>query len=208
MLKLFQMAGIIAWPLGLFSILALGIIIERLVTLGLLQKNEDSAFDRLRSELERGDGYMPDPAHSGGAPVEQVMATLGAMRGVSEEALMQTAEIAMSQQRLRFRRYLGTLATIGSTAPFVGLFGTVLGVMAAFQSMSQKGLSGEMMASGISEALSATALGLLVAIPSVIAYNFFTGRVQGMVLQVHAHVARLIPLLSPTTERKKLRQEA
>ena len=72
-------------------------------------------------------------------------------------------------QRLRLRKYLGTLATIGSTAPFIGLFGTVLGVMAAFQAMSKSGLSGETMAAGISEALSATALGLLVAIPAVMA---------------------------------------
>ena len=105
------------------------------------------------------------------------------------------AEIALSLQRLRFRRYLGTLATVGSTSPFIGLFGTVIGVMRAFQAMSQSSLSGEAMAAGISEALSATALGLLVAIPAVIAYNFFTGQVQGLMLQVHGHVAQLAPML-------------
>jgi biopolymer transport protein ExbB len=98
-------------------------------------------------------------------------------------------------QRLRLRRYLGTLATIGSIAPFIGLFGTVLGVIAAFQGMSHAGLSNEAMAGGISEALSATALGLLVAIPSVIAYNFLVGRVQAMLLPIQGHVALLTPLV-------------
>jgi biopolymer transport protein TolQ len=118
------------------------------------------------------------------------------MRGASNHSLQQAADIALSMQRLRLRRYLGTLATIGSTAPFIGLFGTVLGIMQAFYGMSQGGgLSGERMAAGISEALSATALGLLVAVPSVIAYNYFLGRVQGLLLHVQGHVARLVPML-------------
>jgi biopolymer transport protein ExbB/biopolymer transport protein TolQ len=77
--------------------------------------------------------------------------------------------------------------------------------MQAFQSMSRSGLSGEGMAAGISEALSATALGLLVAIPAVMAYNFLLGRVQGLLLQVQGHVARLTPLLE---DRPRVKQEA
>jgi biopolymer transport protein ExbB/TolQ len=117
--------------------------------------------------------------------------------------IQQAADIALSLQRLRLRRYLGTLATIGSTAPFIGLFGTVLGVMVAFQGMSRSGLSGEMMAAGISEALSATAVGLLVAVPSVIAYNYFLGRVQALLLHIQGHVARLAPLLTLPSAREK-----
>ncbi|MCX6380059.1 MAG: MotA/TolQ/ExbB proton channel family protein [Armatimonadetes bacterium] len=122
------------------------------------------------------------------------MKTILEVRGVSAEALQQVSDIAVAMQRLRLRKYMTVLATIGSTAPFIGLFGTVLGVMAAFQAMGKSGLSGEAMAAGISEALSATALGLLVAIPSVIAYNFLLGRVQGILLQIHSHVVRLTPL--------------
>ena len=98
--------------------------------------------------------------------------------GRQPASVQQAAEIALSMQRLRLRRYLGTLAAIGSTAPFIGLFGTVIGIMQAFYGMSQRGLSGELMAGGISEAPSATALGLIVAVPSVMAYNYFVGRVQ------------------------------
>jgi biopolymer transport protein ExbB/biopolymer transport protein TolQ len=117
------------------------------------------------------------------------------LRGASPDTRAQAADIALAQERLRLRRYLGTLATIGSTAPFIGLFGTVLGIMRAFEEMSRAGLSGERISGGIAEALSATALGLLVAVPAVIAYNYFTGRVQAFLLHVQAHVARLAPLL-------------
>jgi biopolymer transport protein ExbB/TolQ len=121
-----------------------------------------------------------------------VVKSLTEMRGASESALNHAAEVALSIQRLRLRRYTGTLATIGATAPFVGLFGTVLGIMIAFQGS----LSGERMAQGISEALAATALGLVVAVPSVIGYNYFVGRVSALMLHVHGHVARLTPYLA------------
>ncbi|HLK55983.1 MAG TPA: MotA/TolQ/ExbB proton channel family protein [Chthonomonadaceae bacterium] len=195
---LFLHAGFVAWPLGLFSIIAVAVILERLFVLSQLKATENEAFLRLMGAFQSGAGYQRGPS-GGAAPVEAVMDTLTTLRGASEEALQQAAEIAISMQRVRLRRYLTLLATIGSTAPFVGLFGTVLGVMASFQAMSKAGLSGETMANGISEALSATALGLLVAIPSVMAYNFFTGRVQTMTLEIHGHVSRLIPFLSPKT---------
>jgi biopolymer transport protein ExbB/TolQ len=186
MWDLFRQAGWVAWPLGLCSVLAVGIVLERLVTLGNLARLEEEAFAAL---LRDGD---PGPTGSA-APVAAVLAAVRPLRGAGEDTIFQAVEVALGQQRLRLRRYLAGLATIGSTAPFIGLFGTVLGVMTAFRGMSQSGLSGETMASGISEALSATALGLLVAIPAVFAYNYFVGRVQSFMLHVHAHVVRLLP---------------
>ena len=74
---------------------------------------------------------------------------------------------------------LNYLATIGSTAPFIGLFGTVWGIMNSFQSIAiSKNTSLAVVAPGIAEALFATALGLLAAIPAVIAYNLFTSQVN------------------------------
>jgi biopolymer transport protein ExbB/TolQ len=202
MKDLFLHAGWVAWPLGFCSILALGVILERLFTLFWLAQQEDRAFIALQMAFEQASkrGETPDEAilrnpQVAAAPVTQVLLTVQPLRGAHIDAIQTAAEIAIGMQRLRLRRYLSTLATIGSTAPFIGLFGTVLGVMSAFQAMSRSGLSGETMAAGISEALSATALGLLVAIPSVIAYNFLVGRVQALLLPIQAHVARLTPLL-------------
>jgi biopolymer transport protein ExbB/TolQ len=131
------------------------------------------------------------------APVTQVISSLTELRGASMESIQEASSIALSLQRIRLRKYLGTLATIGSTAPFVGLFGTVIGIMIAFRGMTEgtAGPESARLMEGISEALSATALGLLVAVPAVIAYNYFLGRVQLLVLNVHGHVARLAPLL-------------
>lgn len=209
MLELFRNAGWVAYPLGMCSILALGILLERLYTLGRLRIIEDKAFARLQNTLGQasaGDAFS-DPEIAA-APLTRMMESLYPLRGESQETIAQAADIALGLQRLRLRRYLGTLATIGSTAPFIGLFGTVLGIMLAFEGMSTQGLSGERMAEGISEALSATALGLLVAVPSVIAYNYFVGRVQVSLLHIQGHVARLAPLLTRNHERILERTQA
>jgi len=201
MFDLFKHAGPVAYPLALCSILALGIILERFYTLNRLKAREDVAFMVLQMGLEKGDMTALQDEQIASAPVTAVLETLTELRGTSEDAIQHAAEISLSMQRLRLRRYLGTLATVGSTAPFIGLFGTVIGIMAAFTGMSQAGLSGERMAAGISEALSATALGLVVAVPSVIAYNYFTGRVQSLLLHVQGHVARLVPLMHEAPQR-------
>jgi len=199
MQQLFFDAGMVAWPLGIASVLALGIILERLWTLGRLRRLEHRAFEALQMGLQRGDlTPLADPELAA-APVTQIVGSLTDLREASDEAIGRAAEIALSLQRMRLRRYTGTLATIASTAPFVGLFGTVVGIMTAFEGMSagsgQAGVDNQALMTGIAEALSATALGLLVAVPSVIAFNYFVGRVQGMLLEVNGHVARLAPLL-------------
>lgn len=208
MLELLQKAGWVAYPLVLFSVVALAIILERLVTLAKLNRFEEDAYQSIVKRLEAGGELAFDDPSVAGAPVTVVIKTVAAMRGASEESKQTAAEIAVSIQRLRLRRYLGLLATIGSVSPFIGLFGTVMGVLYSFQAMQVKGLGGQEMAGGIGEALSATAIGLAVAIPSVMAYNYFTGRVQGMVLTIHAHVAQVIPLLDSSTKPARVRQEA
>jgi biopolymer transport protein ExbB/TolQ len=173
-----------------------------------LKQLEDKAFMMLQLALEKEDDESLKDKQLVGAPVTQVMSVLTPLRGTNRDAIQNAADVALALQRLRLRRYLGTLATIGSTSPFIGLFGTVLGVMNAFQSMTKSGLSSEGMAGGISEALSATALGLLVAIPAVMAYNFLLGRVQGLLLQVQGHVARLTPLLENRQREKQETEHA
>ena len=104
---------------------------------------------------------------------------------------------ALAQQSALFSRYLGVLATVGSTAPFIGLFGTVLGILRAFNKIAQQGFSGpSVVAGGIAEALMATAFGLGVAIPAVIAYNIFVGKVSDLTLVVSGHASQLLPLVA------------
>ena len=91
------------------------------------------------------------------------------------EAVQRTLEMAAALTSADMKKGLAGLATIGSTAPFIGLFGTVLGIIWAFQGMAETGSGGiASVSAGIAEALIATAIGLLVAIPAVMAFNYFT----------------------------------
>lgn len=203
--ELFDKAGWVAIPLGICSILALGVFFERLYTYWRLRAAEDTAYKALFAAFANGDtNRISDPALAS-APVTHIMNTLYALRGVSPESMQQAADIAYGVQRLRLRRYLSTLATIGNIAPYIGLFGTVLGVQTAFATLSSGGAGADKMSGGIAEALSATALGLLVAIPSVVAYNFLLGELQKHLLQIQGHVAHLLPLLYAPAVRERER---
>lgn len=102
-------------------------------------------------------------------------------------------ERAIERQTNRLKRGLGGIATIASTAPFVGLFGTVLGIINAFQSMAKTGSGGlSSVSAGIAEALVTTAFGLLVAIPAVALYNYFTGVVDKMVVDMDEVASEMV----------------
>jgi biopolymer transport protein ExbB/TolQ len=107
----------------------------------------------------------------------------------SKRALQRAEAIKIAE----FRRGLSGLATIGSTAPFVGLFGTVVGIITAFQEMKNAESAGiAAIAGGISEALFTTAFGLLVAIPAVWAFNYFTNKVDNFQVEMDNSSAELI----------------
>ena len=120
-----------------------------------------------------------------GAEVDSIMQ--GVQRGM---------RVALTREEERLGAHLTFLATVGSTSPYVGLFGTVWGIMNAFRSlanMSQATLAS--VAPGISEALAATAMGLFAAIPAVIAYNRFAARVERSLKRVEAFSDELSSIL-------------
>ncbi|ADV84749.1 MotA/TolQ/ExbB proton channel family protein [Terriglobus saanensis] len=93
----------------------------------------------------------------------------------------------------KLKRGLGSLATIGSTAPFIGLFGTVIGILHAFQQIAQSKSTGiGAVAGGISEALVTTAFGLLVAIPAVMCFNYFTNKVEAFDVEMDNSSSELV----------------
>ena len=117
-----------------------------------------------------------------------------------QERITQVMRVTLNREVERLEKYLGFLATVGSTAPFVGLFGTVWGIMNSFQSIARSSdTSLAVVAPGIAEALFATALGLLAAIPAVVAYNKFSSdmaryanRLEGFVDEFTAILSRQI----------------
>ncbi|MEK6543767.1 MAG: MotA/TolQ/ExbB proton channel family protein [Elusimicrobiota bacterium] len=97
------------------------------------------------------------------------------------------------EQRLKMENYLGILGTLGNTAPFIGLFGTVIGIIKAFRDLALSGSSGpSVVAAGISEALVATAGGLAVAIPAVVFYNYFLKRIKDISVDMETAQIRLL----------------
>lgn len=98
---------------------------------------------------------------------------------------------ALSDERRFLEERLLWLGTMGNNAPFVGLFGTVLGVIKAFHDLAQSGSGPEVVMAGLSEALIATAVGLLVAIPCVLAFNIFQKRVRDLLAEAEALGRRL-----------------
>lgn len=111
------------------------------------------------------------------------------------EASRRACDRAAALTREELKRGTGSLATVGSTAPFVGLFGTTVGIINAFQGMSKGGGESagiESVAGGISEALLTTAFGLLVAIPAVWMYNYFTARIEAFTVEMDNSASELI----------------
>ncbi len=108
-----------------------------------------------------------------------------ANRDVSIESVARALERQAAREVQALKRGLNLLATVGSTAPFVGLMGTVMGIVNAFQSMALSGSGGlGTVSAGIAEALITTAFGLLVAIPAVIAFNFLQGWVDARAVDI------------------------
>jgi biopolymer transport protein ExbB/TolQ len=100
------------------------------------------------------------------------------------------------EERLRLERFLGVLGTMGNTAPFIGLFGTVMGIIKAFQDLAASGSGGPaVVAKGIAEALVATAAGMIVAIPAVMLYNYFMRKVKTISVEMEITSARFLVML-------------
>ena len=130
---------------------------------------------------------------SGGDPVASLELVTSALRD------------SMSETLIQLRQGLGFLATIGSTAPFIGLFGTVVGIINAFRSIAATGSGGmSVVSGGIAEALVSTALGIFVAIPAVVAFNHFTGKIETFHVQMNRASSQLVNRLFKVPELKEL----
>ena len=118
-------------------------------------------------------------------------------RAIDRETLMTAAEM---------KKGLGNLATISTTAPFIGLFGTVIGIINAFQGMAVSGSGGlGAVSAGIAEALGATALGLFVAVPAVWLYNYFTNKVDRFQVEMSNSSSQLVDYFIKNEARARAR---
>jgi biopolymer transport protein ExbB/TolQ len=203
---------------GLFCLSAwsLGVMIDRVLIYSAARKQSRVFVQQVAGALREGklDEAISIAERNKRSHIAKLVAT-GLSEFQAASPLVADAELIEAAKRgldrsvaivhAEMKRGLSGLATIGSTAPFVGLFGTVVGIINAFKGIETTKATGlSAVAGGISEALVTTALGLLVAVPAVWAYNYFTGRLRGFDIELDNQSKELIDMfISLRVQRKK-----
>lgn len=174
---------VVLWLLLVLSILSIGMILERYFALRKISAESQRVRARIKMALQSNsvedvEDLAKDPNSLEGRAASYAMKH---MRDSGSKGLEEIFNTFALSERPEVERYLNFLATLGSNAPYIGLFGTVLGIMKAFNDLAQSPEAGQQtVMAGISMALVATAAGLFVAIPAVIAYNYYSKQVRGI----------------------------
>ena len=191
--------------LFIMSIWSLAVIIDRALYFSAARKQSREFAPRVAGALKEGkldEAIKVADRNKKSHLAEVVTAGLQEFRNYGSGGAVTEDQIESSKRALerseaivhaKLKRGLGGLATIGSTAPFIGLFGTVVGILNAFRQIATQKTSGiGAVAGGISEALVTTAFGLLVAIPAVMTFNYFTNKVEAFDVEMDNSSSELI----------------
>jgi biopolymer transport protein ExbB/TolQ len=198
----------------LMSAISIGLALERGLRYSVARNQSRAFVLQVTPALDEGkiDEAISIAERNRKSPVASIVGTglsefqAGPPHASSEE-LIDAAERGLDRSvatiHAELKRGLSGLATIGSTAPFVGLFGTVVGIMNAFRASAPAKAAGiQSVASGISEALVTTALGLLVAVPAVWCYNYFTTKVENFDVEMENSSMELVSYLVRRSPRQ------
>jgi biopolymer transport protein ExbB len=166
----------VLWLLAALSVLSIAVMLERALYFSShgLGATEDLGVKLARGELDAVRNALKDKKGMEASVIREALDSASKGPDAVEEVIAAT----VAREKPNYERFLSFLGTLGSNAPFIGLFGTVLGIIKAFHDLSAAGGTGKAMQTtvmaGISEALVATAVGLAVAIPAVVGYNALT----------------------------------
>lgn len=173
----------VLWLLVVLSVISVGIMFERWRFFRKCDYDPAALSERMVPFVRAGDHEGARKALAETPGMEAAVLGEGLKvfdRGAA--AVEEAMAAAMARERPLLERHLAFLGTLGNNAPFIGLFGTVLGIIVAFQSLAEaERESAKLVMAGISEALVATAVGILVALPAVVAFNAFQRRVRRVV---------------------------
>ena len=203
--------GFAMYPLLICSLLSWGVIFERLWNYRKLgHELKHFHFEAIQMLLRGGDiQALNNLCHRHpGLPTARVLQA-GVERLLSTDKRMQAHWVEALERRRQLmnqdlRQNLWILGTIGAASPFIGLFGTVVGILTSFQSMARTGSGGfAVVASGISQSLVATAAGIVVAVIAVMAYNAFQTRCGRLVLQIRIQLEEFIEILQENHDVSK-----
>jgi len=187
-------ARMIIFTLGIMSIASLIVMAERMVVFRKSRSDSRNFAAKMGAILAKGDlaaaantNLGKDVGHLGRVINSGLTAfrISGSNKDVAVESVARALERQAQREVQSLKRGLAILATVASTSPFVGLLGTTMGIVTAFQQMATAGSGGlGTISAGIAEALITTAFGLLVAIPAVMAYNFLSGWVDARAVDI------------------------
>lgn len=186
----------IIWVLLILSVISVAVIIERFFVVRLKRGDLESLKQKIGSAMRKGnsagiENILRQDNSSAAKILLETIQNTEKMGLAFEDSL----DIAISEEKLRLESRISILGTLGNNAPFIGLFGTVLGIINAFHSLAQNTKGGPtIVMAGISEALIATALGLFIAIPAVGAYNYFIRRIKKIIVSAENFTRMLAPV--------------
>lgn len=199
---MFKSGGFTMYPLLICSLLAWGVIFERFWRFRKLNEAlRQFHLEALNTLLRKDMGALKalcqrQPQVPTAQIVQSALERLTAPDSRLRKKWVEAVERKRQLVNQDLRRHLWLLGTIGSAAPFIGLGGTVVGILQSFHQMAQNGAGGfAVVAGGISEALVATAAGIIVAVISVLAYNIFQTRWSGLVLLIRVQTEELVEIL-------------
>ncbi len=202
--QIINSSGYVLWILLLCSVAIIGIIIERAVYITLSRRlSRDQVVDKIYHLIEAKNSIAKATAFCDkeNTPFTRVVKAGIDKRGLSAQRIERAMDRQIAAETARLERFVPVLGTIGSNAVYVGLLGTVIGIIYAFHDISQVGGGNISTVIGrISEALIATAAGICVAIPAVVAYNVFLRRVDIFVSEMESCASEMAELLSEKTE--------
>lgn len=197
MLEIVRAGGWVMWPILLCSIFALGIMLERAWSLRETRVIPEHLVAQVWQLLKANDfGDEKLQAVRLSSPLGRVLAAGLALRDAPREVMKERIEDVGRHVAHELERYLNTLGTIAAISPLLGLLGTVTGLVAVFNVITREGLGNPAaMSGGISQALLTTVAGLCVAIPALVAYRFFRGRIAELVVRMEEESIRLVDAL-------------
>ncbi len=196
MLSIIQAAGWPVWPLIIASILSVGIIVLKLFELRVSRVSPASLLPSVMQEYQQK-GLHEDLLKRmvNANPLGRILAAGLRNARSTREIMKESIEEAGRAEVHELETWLTTLGTIASISPLLGLLGTVIGMVEIFAALTPASADPAKLASGISVALYNTAMGLIVAIPAMIFYRYFRGKVDELVMEMEQQAVKLVEMV-------------
>jgi biopolymer transport protein ExbB len=189
-----------SWAIDLllvFSVIALAVILERLWSYSKLRLDEKALIDKVQKALKKGNIQEASfICRSTNHPLGQLLDTGIENRDLPREDIADILDGELIEARSFLERKNSVLSTISFISPLLGLLGTVTGIIRAFHDLAVSGSGGpSTVMAGVAEALVSTAIGIIVAIPAAIFYNYFMNKVKVMLTEIEANSRRFLAFL-------------